>query len=331
MTLFLSGLFAAILCILLIIALKPWLQIYALARPNARSSHKVPTPQGGGIAVIGSALLVIYSVSFFIPVSPWFWWLAASLVIIGIVGMVDDIKPLSPLLRLGLQILMVLCVLTQAGAGFRLFSEAVPYMLEIVILTLGGVWFVNLVNFMDGLDFMSVAETIPLTLFIAGTGAFVLPFEVAVSAAVVAGSMIGFSLFNKPAAKLFLGDVGSLPLGLWLGWMLYQLAGHGYLVAAFLLPLYYLTDASLTLLRRLKAREKVWEAHRSHFYQRAMTNGFSVWGVIASVALLNTVLMGLAGLSMWQSSPLWQAVFLGCGLLATSFVLYRFNEPVALL
>ena len=90
------------------------------------------------------------------------------------------------------------------------------------------------------------------------------------------GAMLGFAPFNRPVAKIFLGDVGSLPIGLLLGWCLLQLAWHQHLIAALLLPLYYLTDATLTLLRRIARREPFWAAHRSHFYQRATDNGFTV-------------------------------------------------------
>ena len=112
--------------------------------------------------------------------------------------------------------------------------------------------------------------------------------------AALCGALIGFAPFNKPVAKLFLGDVGSLPIGLLVGWLLWQLAGTGALAAAILLPLYYLMDATITLLRRLARREKVWEAHRSHFYQQATVNGFSVMAVSAHVFVLNLALAALA-------------------------------------
>jgi UDP-N-acetylmuramyl pentapeptide phosphotransferase/UDP-N-acetylglucosamine-1-phosphate transferase len=106
--------------------------------------------------------------------------------------------------------------------------------------------------------------------------------------------MIGFAPFNRPVARLFLGDVGSLPIGLMLGWILLLLAGRGHLVAAVLLPLYYIADASITLGRRLLRRERVWEAHRTHFYQRATERGFSVSEVVVRVFVLNLALAALA-------------------------------------
>ena len=106
--------------------------------------------------------------------------------------------------------------------------------------------------------------------------------------------MIGFAPFNRPVAKVFLGDVGSLPIGLLLGWCLLELAYRGHLIAALLLPLYYLSDATATMLRRLIAGDKIWIAHRTHFYQRATANGFTVRGVVGTVFALNLGLVGLA-------------------------------------
>src|SRR3954449_10438662 len=99
--------------------------------------------------------------------------------------------------------------------------------------------------------------------------------------------MLGFAPFNKPVARLFLGDVGSLPIGLLVGWMLLRLAGAGALPAALLLPLYYLADATLTLGKRLARGERVWQAHRTHFYQQANENGDSVMAGAAPVVGLN--------------------------------------------
>ena len=143
-------------------------------------------------------------------------------------------------------------------------------------------WFVNLVNFMDGLDWMTVAETVPITAALAVIGILgVLPWQETVISLALCGATIGFAFFNRPVAKLFLGDVGSLPIGLLLGWLLLVLAGSGGRTAAVLLPLYYLADSTITLLRRAANGEPVWQAHRSHFYQRATDRGFHVIDVVA--------------------------------------------------
>jgi UDP-N-acetylmuramyl pentapeptide phosphotransferase/UDP-N-acetylglucosamine-1-phosphate transferase len=95
-------------------------------------------------------------------------------------------------------------------------------------------------------------------------------------------------------AKLFLGDVGSLPIGLVLGWLLVLLAGNGGRAAAVLLPLYYVADSTITLLRRLRNGERIWQAHRSHFYQRATVAGYSVTAVVGRVFAVNLALGALA-------------------------------------
>jgi hypothetical protein len=85
------------------------------------------------------------------------------------------------------------------------------------------------------------------------------------------------SAIQPPSGAAVSADVSSLPIGLLLGWLLVLLAGHGYLAAALLLPLYYLTDATITLLRRLMRSVPITQAHRSHYYQRALANGLSVF------------------------------------------------------
>jgi UDP-N-acetylmuramyl pentapeptide phosphotransferase/UDP-N-acetylglucosamine-1-phosphate transferase len=114
--------------------------------------------------------------------------------------------------------------------------------------------------------------------------------------------MIGFAPFNRPVARLFLGDVGSLPIGLLLGWLLLNLAARGHMTAAVLLPLYYLADATATLGQRLVRGERITQAHRSHFYQRAMQNGFSVSEIVLRVFIVNVLLIALAAASIVNAS-----------------------------
>jgi UDP-N-acetylmuramyl pentapeptide phosphotransferase/UDP-N-acetylglucosamine-1-phosphate transferase len=195
------------------------------------------------------------------------------------------------------------------------------------VLLLAGLWFVNLVNFMDGLDWMTVAEVVPVTgamIVLGWSGEF--PISTVVIAAALCGAMVGFAPFNRPVAKVFLGDVGSLPIGLLLGWCLLELAFRQHLAAALLLPLYYLSDASVTLLGRLVRREPFWAAHRSHFYQRATDNGFTVWQVVTEVFVLNVGLAALGiGSVMTQSNPVTISLLLA-GSVATATVMYRFSR-----
>jgi UDP-N-acetylmuramyl pentapeptide phosphotransferase/UDP-N-acetylglucosamine-1-phosphate transferase len=316
---------AALLCAALIVLLRPLLQRYALARPNARSSHVVPTPQGAGIAVIVAALSVAAACAMTIDMEIPAALFAATL-LLAAVGFADDIRPIQVLPRLLLQAMAVGIVLFAAPAELRIVP-AVPLLLERALLLFAGLWFVNLVNFMDGLDLMTVAEIVPITgtLMILGWLGE-LPALPALIAAALCGAMLGFAPFNRPVAKVFLGDVGSLPIGLLSGWCLLQLAWHHEVAAALLLPLYYLADATLTLLRRIARREPFWAAHRTHFYQRATDNGFAVPRVIGEVFLLNLVLAGLAMIAVTAATVAAGAVTLLAGALAVAIVLYRFSR-----
>ncbi len=317
---------AALLCVVL----RPLLVRYAMARPSARSSHSVPTPQGGGIAVLVGAVLALGLALVLAPLpadarNGLLLVLGAAL-LLAIVGAWDDIRPLSPGIRLGLQALCVGMVLFYAAPGLRLFPEVLPLPVERGLALLAGLWFVNLVNFMDGIDWITVAGIVPLSGALALAGAAgVLDPATGWLAAALCGGLLGFAPFNRPTARLFLGDVGSLPIGLLTAYLLYRLAGTGALTAALLLPLYHVADASITLLRRLWRREKIWEAHRSHVYQQATVNGFGVMEIVARIALLNLGLVALAALSLRFPDGWAQFACLLAGIVMTSLLLGRFS------
>jgi UDP-N-acetylmuramyl pentapeptide phosphotransferase/UDP-N-acetylglucosamine-1-phosphate transferase len=280
----------------LILALRPLLARYALAKPNARSSHVVPTPQGGGIAVMIATLLATGVAVILFPavdrgsLGP----LLAAVALLAIVGAVDDVTSTPPLPRLVLQFVAVAAVVNTLPDDLRI-AAGVPAIIERAVLVVLGVWAVNLTNFMDGIDWMTVVEVVPVA---AGAALLALMGALPPAALVVAlallGAIIGFAPFNRPVAKLFLGDVGSLPIGLLLFWLMVTLAGHGNVVPALLLPLYYLADATITLCERAARGENVMQAHRDHFYQLATKRGFAVRDVIARVFVANVVLAVLA-------------------------------------
>jgi len=289
---------AALVSALLIVALRPLLEHYAMARPNARSSHKLPTLQGGGIAVIAATVIVAYAAFYLLHVGAGHGLrlpvISAAVILIGCVGALADIHPGNVAPRLLAQALAVAAVIFALPAEMRVMP-ILPWWVERALLVGGGLWFVNLVNFMDGLDCMTVAEIVPITAALAAIGLLgVLPIQAIVVSLALCGAMIGFAWFNRPVAKLFLGDVGSLPIGLLTGWLLLLIAGSGGRAAAILLPLYYLADSTITLLRRAFNGEPVWQAHRTHFYQRATDCGLSVIEVVTRVFLVNLLLAALA-------------------------------------
>jgi UDP-N-acetylmuramyl pentapeptide phosphotransferase/UDP-N-acetylglucosamine-1-phosphate transferase len=313
----------------LIVVLLPWLQAYALAHPNARSSHREPTPQGGGIAVIMATLLAAwFGISLADTTGPGATGDVLALTIAALAlaatGAVDDIRPLPVRLRLALQCAAVGLVLVVIPTEARIIPE-LPWWIERAGLLVAGVWFVNLTNFMDGIDWMTVAETVPIAGAIILLGFLgVVPTPPLTVALALLGAMIGFAPFNKPIARLFLGDVGSLPIGLLLAWLLFHVAASGHLAAAILLPLYYLGDTALTLLRRALAREPIWQAHRSHFYQRATDGGFSVDAIVLRVFLVNLGLGALAMITVVRPHGSVSAAALGLGAAMVGMLLESF-------
>jgi UDP-N-acetylmuramyl pentapeptide phosphotransferase/UDP-N-acetylglucosamine-1-phosphate transferase len=300
---------AAALSAALIVLLSPLLRRYALARPNARSSHHEPTPQGGGIAVIVSTFVVTVG---YVGVlggldassAREVLTALAAAILIAVVGGIDDLRPLPIAPRLVLQTLAIAAMIAALPADARIVAS-LPWWVERFCLALALLWLVNLANFMDGIDWMTVAEVVPLTATVALLGIWgIIARPSTTLAFALLGAMLGFAPFNRPVARLFLGDVGSLPIGLLLGWLLLQLAREGEIAAALLLPLYYLADATFTLVRRMVAREPFWQAHRSHFYQRACDLGFSVVEIVGRVFAVNLLLAGLALLTVARHDPL---------------------------
>lgn len=326
--LLLAAAVAALISALVTWTSRPLLQRYALARPNARSSHRIPTPQGAGIAVIAATLLVasLWGVSANVAIPPA---LVAATVVIALVGFADDIVSLPVLVRLVLQAACVGAVVFTAPETARIVP-ALPLPLERGLIVLAGVWFVNLVNFMDGLDLMTVAEVVPVTSALLLLGMLGdLAWPAVLIATALCGAMLGFAPFNRPVAKVFLGDVGSLPIGLLLGWCLLELAFRGQPAAALLLPAYYLADSTITLFRRIIRREPFWSAHRTHFYQRATDNGFTVKRVVGEAFALNLVLALLAIATVRAGSMTITIVSLLAGAGAVALVLRRFSRTQA--
>jgi UDP-N-acetylmuramyl pentapeptide phosphotransferase/UDP-N-acetylglucosamine-1-phosphate transferase len=330
-------LFAMLVCVALIVALRPLFKRYALARPNARSSHTVPTRQGGGVAVVGATIAVTVGIMYSasdeagtVPLALLF----SAVILAAIVGVIADIHPNYVVPRFLLQTVAVALMIFMLPDDLRVVPF-LPWWIERALLLFGALWFVNLVNFMDGLDWMTVAEVVPVSAALAAIGfldglapilpPILPPWAVVVSLA-LCGAMIGFAFFNRPVAKLFLGDVGSLPIGLMLAWLLILVAGSGNWVAAVLLPLYYLADSTITLLRRIVNGEKIWQAHRSHFYQRATDRGLTVIQIVGRVFIVNLLLAALALATVLRPSREIDSGALIAGAIFVAWLLMNFTR-----
>ncbi len=322
-------LLALVLSLALMVLLQPWLARYAMARPNARSSHRQPTPQGGGISVVVATFVVAWGA---VATSPamlqdeggQFLALTATAALLAVVGAMDDLRSLSAGIRLAVQCIAVGALIAALPNQLRILPQ-LPWWLERAGLFVGVVWLVNLVNFMDGIDWMTVAKLVPVTgtILLLGLGGAIALWPAVVAAALL-GAIVGFAPFNKPVARVFLGDVGSLPIGLVLGWLLLRLAAHGHLAAAVILPLYYFADATITLIRRVGRGEPFWQAHRQHFYQRATDNGLAVPAIVRRVLVVNLALAALAVITVAVQSTAISLAALAAAIAIVTWLLLTF-------
>ena len=242
----------------------------------------------------------------------WILLARAGLAVPGLIGIaigagllagiswIDDLRGLSPVLRLAAQIVAVtIGICTQDWPGGLVLFAAIGLL---------WIWCTNLFNFMDGIDGIVGSEAtaigIGLLLFASvGTGAD--PGLTMLAAAMV-GAALGFLVWNWSPARIFLGDVGSAPLGYLVGFLLLDLVMRGFWKVALILPLYFLADASITLARRLLRGERVWRAHREHFYQLAVRAGLSHAAVVERIIAADLVLIGCG----WAAENGWSAVSL---------------------
>lgn len=285
-------------------ALCTWLLIKLLRRraildhPNERSNHAVPTPRGGGLAVV-PIVLVTWSV----VAGPMLQ--DGLLIVLGggwalaVLSWIDDLRSLPASLRLAIQAVIVAAAAHWLTAQGLVFQGLLPAWADTVVTAFLWLWFVNLFNFMDGIDGISGVEAISIGIGLACLG-IVLPAAPAGIwlAATLAAATLGFLVYNWPPARIFLGDVGSVPLGFLLGFLLLMLAARGHWAPALILPAYYLADASITITRRLLRGEKIWRAHSEHFYQHAVRGGRSHAQVSGAILAVNAVLVALAILSV---------------------------------
>lgn len=261
-----------------------------LDRPNERSNHVAPTPRGGGLAVVFALIICLVQVDF--PYGPLF-----SMLLLAAVSLLDDLITVPPLYRLMVQILAVSVPVTMLE--HQVVADFLPLWLDKLIIGAMWVWFINLFNFMDGIDGISATEMIGIGLGICLVMVFTdhFPNELFNYGMILAAAACGFMWWNWHPARIFLGDVGSVPIGFFSFYILLLLAVHGYVAAALILPAYYVSDASITLARRLYKRKKIWQAHSEHYYQKAVRGGRSHDSVSRYIFGMNLLLIMLAILS----------------------------------
>ena len=298
-----------------------------LDRPNERSSHVIPTPRGGGLALMATLLPGWVVIALAGDADRMTIVAAAAAGILAAVSWLDDRGGLSPVVRLLVQGLCVAGGLAALPGAGTVFQGWLPRGLDLLATGFVWLWFINLFNFMDGIDGIAGTESACLGGGVALLAVLHLPavgLGTGLLGITVAAASLGFLGWNWQPAKLFMGDVGSVPLGYLLGWLLLVLAADGFWAPALILPLYFLADASWTLLRRLLRGATIWQAHREHFYQRAVQAGRSHAAVVRRVLLADLVLIACA---TWAGSgAVWPALALSAATVAV--LLGDLSRPV---
>jgi UDP-N-acetylmuramyl pentapeptide phosphotransferase/UDP-N-acetylglucosamine-1-phosphate transferase len=282
---------------------------FALDEPNERSLHTSPVPRTGGIAVLAGTAVAFG----FIGTELWLPMVLAF--ILAAVSLYDDVRGLRQRLRLAVHFL--------AAAALVLYVTSPMNPIEMILLGLAVVWITNLYNFMDGAD--GVAGGMALI----GFGAYAAAawqaqhFALAALCLALASASLAFLLHNFYPARIFLGDVGSIPLGFLAAAL--GIVGWRNDVWPLWFPLLvfgpFNADATVTLLKRLARRERVWQPHRDHYYQRIVRMGFG-HRASALIGYGVMVLCAAAALTGRSQPPAMQAAAFGLATLALALLAY---------
>ena len=237
----------------------------------------------------------------------------------------DDIKNIKPLPRLFFHfvaiVIYVFLYLYPQIEKILIYHRNILFFF-CILLIFGIIWFINAFNFMDGINGITSVQVISICLSLLALGYFLskelntLAFSVLIIISV-------FCYFNWTPASLFLGDSGSIPLGFIMIVLLIENSLKGIWVSSFILPLYYLMDTSITLIKRIYKRQKFWEAHKEHFYQQAIKNGFSHTSISLKLFLIN---IGLFFLSFCAYIDKNNIIFFFIALLWCLFFMYIFSK-----
>jgi UDP-N-acetylmuramyl pentapeptide phosphotransferase/UDP-N-acetylglucosamine-1-phosphate transferase len=292
--------------------------------PNERSSHLTPTPKGGGIAIVitwyfGISILFYFD---FIPLNLYLALLSG--IILAIISFIDDLIDIKPALRLVAQVFTAIVSLYFLKGIDPLTFGKIQISSQFILLPfaiIGIVWFINLYNFLDGIDGYASLEalTISLVLLLITCNPVCL---------ILCASIMGFIPWNWPKARIFMGDVGSTQLGfilIVLG-IYFQNQSQLSMIHWIMLSSVFWFDATLTLYRRWRNREKLSVAHKKHVYQRAVQSGFSHQRIICFSLLINSFIIGLVFASIYFKGFLIPAFALNIILLyvVTLFIDRRF-------
>jgi UDP-N-acetylmuramyl pentapeptide phosphotransferase/UDP-N-acetylglucosamine-1-phosphate transferase len=263
--------------------------------PNIRSSHSQPTPRGGGLALVVAWYIGLFVLRFLGLIESNLFFALLSGAILAIISFIDDLYDIKPLIRIVFQFITVASGLWLIGGLTSINIENTSFDFPIVlscIALIGTLWFINLFNFLDGIDGYASVEAILVAL-----GLLIITRNIIFLVLIFA--VLGFLIWNWPRAKIFMGDIGSTQLG----YILVILGIHfnnklqidflGWLILTSL----FWVDATVTLFKRWRNKEKLSQAHKKHYFQRIVQFGFSHRKTVIWAIAINLMFIGLVCLS----------------------------------
>lgn len=303
---------------------------HKLAHPGDRCIHHVSRPIGGGWAVVPVISIMMFAAGFAMNAPLFYYAVILSAFILMILSWYDDLKSLSPSVRFTAQTLAVTVCLILAPSDWLIFDGHVPVWLDRLMTGIAWLWFINLYNFMDGIDGMTGIETTML-----GVGGSILliltisPDPLVVQTGwILGGAGLGFLVWNWQPARIFIGDTGSIPLGFLMGWFLLSMGVNDLFWAAVLISLYYCMDASLTILSRILKGKKFWEADQSYAFQQAVIKGYEHDQVVKIIILLNIFLFAAALTVTFCNNPYTNPFIVAISGCLTGLIIAHFHGKV---
>jgi Fuc2NAc and GlcNAc transferase len=299
-----------------------------IAQPGARQSHQQATPTGGGLGLIFAIIVTTLGLQLLLSL-PGFWWqnMLPGILLLTLIGWRDDRISVSAVVRLAVQLIVSIWMI---GFGWSSFSINGMGLLAIAVVVT--VWMMNLYNFMDGSNGMAGFQGVFAGLVMAllfQTGGHQ---AMALIALIVAAACAGFLPLNFPQARVFMGDVASVPLGfIFASFIIYGIAVDVLsLPVSILIMSVFIVDATLTLLTRVFRKEQWYTAHAQHVYQRLIAHGWSHWQVLVVYQATNVVLV-LPAIMLVETYPQYAAVTVGLALIALGVCWHIVNRRIGIL
>jgi UDP-N-acetylmuramyl pentapeptide phosphotransferase/UDP-N-acetylglucosamine-1-phosphate transferase len=303
----------------------PQSYLYILDHPNDRSLHAIAVPRTGGVAIVSAVLVGFILINILIKWDLRLSLISLIMVIVASLSYIDDRYGLTIKVRLFVQII---CALLLSVGGLALqnitlpgFDWPLPLWLSITISIIFIVWMINLYNFMDGMDGFAGGMTV-----IGFTGLSILGYmaehTIFFSASlVIAFSAAGFLIFNYPPARIFMGDTGSASLGFLAGafsiWGSIEGIFPFWIAVLIFSP--FIFDATVTLLKRLIRGDKIWEAHKTHYYQRLVDMG---WGHKRTVMIEYGVMLFCSLTAITMSITTQNVQWIAIGLVLMMYIIF---------